>query len=139
PNGNGLITFADLQNPDVGRFFSLGASGGVTGTFPLSAALPGFEVLGTGTLVVRADHPFSPAAADVSLSLGLTPALRTPLLDVLTPLNGAGDRVRTLPALDAVLPLIGKSLNEVFLQGDAPRVGDFLRPRDPAANYLSGG
>jgi hypothetical protein len=142
PNHNGKITVADLQNPDIGRLIALGASGaGVVGMLPLNNPLPGYEVLGAGTIVARAGNPFS-STPDVSLSVGLSAQeLQNQILNILTPLDAAGDRVLSFPAFTATLPILGKSLDQLFLQGSDPQtttIGDFLKYRTVAASYLMG-
>src|SRR5262249_28881860 len=80
----------------------------------------------------------------VSVSFALSQELQTRILNALAKLDQAGDTILGLSILDTKLPVIDKSINELFhhttgASTSSPNVGDFLKLKDAVAAYFAGG
>ena len=66
------------------------------------------------------------------MSFGLSQQLQDQIVNVLTKLDDAGNKILGMSILDTQLPGIGKSINELFHDATAngPKVGDLLKLKD---------
>jgi hypothetical protein len=139
PHGDGRITENDLLGTPLDTLLGLGASGSASGILPLNTSVPGFEILGPTTLAVHAGQVFSLAAPDVSLSLSLSPDLRTALGSALTSVNEVGHTGYVYwydPVNNTPVPILNTSLNALFYPSGTAHIEDFLNLGPSATAYF---
>src|SRR5262249_14576458 len=142
PDGTKRITLQDLQTTSLGDLVSLNTSGALSATLPISGTLPQpLGNVGTATVVVTDTNGFSGAAPEVSVSFALSQQLQDKSLGSLRKPDQAWTNILGLSILDAKLPVIDKSINELFHQAttSGPSVGDFLKLKDAVAAYFASG
>jgi len=67
------------------------------------------------------------------LSMLLDMDMKDLLLPVLEEMDKVGDQILAIESLDAELPIIDTSINDLLTGGDSPGVGDLLKLYDPVA------
>lgn len=141
PN-DGKITLTELNAGTFGSLFDVTAEGTLEAQFPLTAQLGGFStaLFGIPTLEVTSSNLFGGTAPAVSVSIELNPALQQRIIDILDQLGGIGDYVSSLPVLNTPLPFLSDpdrdTLNELLYNSPGPKLGDFVKLKQAAQDYL---
>jgi 6-phosphogluconolactonase (cycloisomerase 2 family) len=141
PRGDGTLTLAELQGTPASELARLQPAGALDARLAVAAGLPGLGSLGAATVSVRSTDLFGGDAPDVAISVALGDAVQSRVLDILGRLDALGGAVDAVDALDRKLPLIDRSVNDLFRRPGAPGsgVGDFFRYRAVAQAYFDSG
>lgn len=134
----GRLTIADLQSRPLAELFALGKTSSFAATLPLTGTLSGFGSLGTLTITAASENLFAGDDPRVSLSFTLPEALQQRIVDVLTKVADTATAIGGQAVLDVQIPLINKSVNQLFADANNPNrtLADLLRLKDAVASYF---
>lgn len=129
--GDGKLDLAELTG--AGK---LGLMTFAAGPSSLAAAA---RLGATGVVTVAAADAdlFDAAAPVLTPTIVLTAPLQAQILDALAEVESVGGEISAVAGLDAVLPVIGKSVNELVTGSPTGKAGDILNLRQAAADYFT--
>jgi 6-phosphogluconolactonase (cycloisomerase 2 family) len=93
--------------------------------------------LGTATITIQDTNVFSGTAPDVSLSVGLSPQLQTQILNILQKLDGVGGNLSANAILNTQIPLVNKTINQLFANGAGTDPGSYLKLHDVVQTFFN--
>lgn len=138
PNADGKLDYAELTGAGkLGLMTFTAGSSSFAAKAPLTGTINGFASLGGVTVAAADPNLFDAVAPDVTASFNLTAPLRTQILNTLAEVATVGQELAGNAALDTVLPVVGKSVNELVTGSPTGKAGDILDIQSAVQTYFT--
>ncbi len=138
PNADGKLDHSELTGTGKLGLMTFATGPSSFAAFaPLTGVISGFASL-TGVTVAAADpNLFDGVSPDVTASFNLTAPLRTQILNSLAEVANVGQEMAGNAGLNQVLPVIGKSVNELITGNPTGKAGEILDIQSTVQTYFT--